>query len=177
MDRSRPTALPILEERREFLQKCASALAGVTLVGFVSPILSGCEPTSLPTPAPRTGNDGNTGNNGNGGGNSPEGVAFDVSILDADGKSVATDIKGSDGFAILIVRNSATSYTALSMRCTHQSCAVDKSVPVGGPIICRCHGSRFRLDGSVLQGPAASPLASYVTTFDEATKIVRIKTS
>ena len=124
----------------------------------------------LPTPAPPAGGGGT-------GGDPAEGIAFDVSILDADGKSVATDIKGPHGFGILIVRDAATTYTALSMRCTHESCMVDGTVPVGGPILCRCHGSQFNLDGSVRRGPAASPLATYTTTFDEATRIVRIKLS
>ncbi|HVK38210.1 MAG TPA: Rieske (2Fe-2S) protein [Candidatus Kapabacteria bacterium] len=155
-------------ERREFLHACMTMLAGVTIVGIVSPLLGGCEPTALPTPAPRTGDGGNT---------TPEGVAFDVSILDSDGKSVATDIKGPDGFPILIVRSSATSYTALSMRCTHEACAVERIVPVGGPILCRCHGSLFELDGRVRKGPAATPLTSYTTTFDASTRIVRVKVS
>lgn len=145
-------------------------LAGIAIVGIVSPLLSACEPSTLPTPAPR----GNTSGDGN---NNPDGIAFDVSLLDSDGKSVATDIRGSDGFPILIVRSTPATYTALSMRCTHAACAVDKIVPVGGPILCRCHGSLFELDGSVRRGPATQPLARYTTTFDEATRIVRVKVS
>lgn len=182
MDRFSGHALPVVPgttdmERREFLHSCASMLAGVTIVGIVSPLLTGCEPTTLPTPAPPVDTGDDSGDNGGNGGNDPEGIAFDVSALDSDGKSVATDIKGPDGFAILIVRQTATAYVALSMRCTHESCSVDRIVPLGGPILCRCHGSQFNLDGSVRRGPAGAPLASYATTYDETTRIVRIKVS
>ena len=166
MKNANERSLPVVEERRDFLQKCASAFAGATLVGFVAPLLGGCEPSFLPTPPE---------NGGNGGVETPEGIAFDVSSLDVDGKSVATTIKGSDGFPILIVRRSASEYLSLSMRCTHQSCVVDKRVPTGGPISCACHGSQFNLDGSVRRGPAAAPLKSYITTFDSQAKIVRVK--
>ena len=63
------------------------------------------------------------------------------------------------------------------MRCTHEACAVERIVPVGGPILCRCHGSLFELDGRVRKGPAATPLTSYTTTFDASTRIVRVKVS
>lgn len=162
MNRPDESPLSIVEERREFLHTCMTAVAGVTVVGLISPLLGGCEPTSLPTPTGA----GGTGN---------DGVTFDVSALEADGAAVATTIKGSDGFSIIIARRSATEYISLSMRCTHQSCTVDDLIPEGGPISCPCHGSQFNLDGTVHRGPAGSPLKSYVTTFDPATKIVRVK--
>lgn len=147
------------------MRKCGSMLMGVTVVGVVSPLLGGCEPNALPVPPPAP-DPGDT---------TADGVAFDVSILTADNTSVATDIKGSDGFGILIVRRTETDYIALSMLCTHQACSVDRRVSTGGPINCGCHGSQFNLDGTVKKGPAPQPLKSYVTTYDATTRIVRIK--
>jgi Rieske Fe-S protein len=152
--------------RREFLGVCTAAVAGLTLVGVVAPMLSSCEPTSLPLPPPT---------NGDGGNNNPDGVPFDVSALDVDGKAVITTIKGPDGFPILIARISATAYNALSMRCTHERRAISGDIPVGGPITCPFHGSQFSFNGSVLRGPAPTPLQAYPTTFDATGRIVRIK--
>lgn len=48
-------------------------------------------------------------------------------------------------------------FKAFSATCTHQGCAVNEVT--AGEIICPCHASRFSAqDGSVLGGPAPSPL-------------------
>ncbi|NYI77941.1 Rieske (2Fe-2S) protein [Nocardioides panzhihuensis] len=48
-------------------------------------------------------------------------------------------------------------FKVFSAICPHRSCPVTKVA--GGSIDCPCHGSRFSIeDGSVMQGPATSPL-------------------
>ncbi len=60
---------------------------------------------------------------------------------------------------IVITQPQAGSFHAVTAVCTHQGCIVD-SVS-GGTINCPCHGSKFSIaDGSVVNGPAASPLAA-----------------
>jgi Rieske Fe-S protein len=55
--------------------------------------------------------------------------------------------------------------------CTHQGCIVDQVA--NGTIDCPCHGSKFSIkDGSVVNGPAASPLASIAIKV-EGTSIVQ----
>ncbi|MBO0678156.1 Rieske (2Fe-2S) protein [Mycolicibacterium sp. S2-37] len=56
----------------------------------------------------------------------------------------------------VVTQPSAGAFTGLSTTCTHAGCKVAEVVDA--EIVCRCHGSRFRLDGSVAQGPAARPL-------------------
>jgi Rieske Fe-S protein len=41
-------------------------------------------------------------------------------------------------------------------RCTHLGCRISRVSD--GLLVCPCHGSRFRTDGSVAAGPAARPL-------------------
>ena len=62
----------------------------------------------------------------------------------------------------VITQPSAGEYKAYSSICTHARCPVSE---VTDSINCNCHGSRFSLaDGSVLAGPAQSPLPSRAVT-------------
>lgn len=59
---------------------------------------------------------------------------------------------------------------AVSAVCTHKGCIVGDDLPDG--FTCQCHGSRFRPDGSVVQGPAAAPLACYALCLDRDGRVV-----
>ena len=59
-----------------------------------------------------------------------------------------------------IYRSQDGTVHAVSLRCTHMGCllrynAAERSWD------CPCHGSRFDVDGGVLEGPAVSPLTRY----------------
>jgi Rieske Fe-S protein len=56
----------------------------------------------------------------------------------------------------VIVTRAAGEIRAFSSRCTHLGCRIDRAV--GDELVCPCHGSRFRLDGTVAAGPAIRPL-------------------
>jgi len=56
-------------------------------------------------------------------------------------------------------------FRAFSATCTHQGCSVSSGSD--GVIPCPCHGSQFSLeDGSVVQGPATSPLEAVEIAVD-----------
>ena len=58
---------------------------------------------------------------------------------------------------------------AVSLVCTHLGCIV-KSVPDG--FECPCHGSRFKLDGSVTKGPAPQSLPWVEVTLEGGKYVV-----
>ena len=56
-----------------------------------------------------------------------------------------------------VYRDEQGALTALSARCTHLGCIVHFN-DAERAWACPCHGSRFGLDGAVIQGPANRPL-------------------
>lgn len=57
---------------------------------------------------------------------------------------------------VVVTQPAKGEFKGFSAKCTHRGCIV-KTV-AGGTINCECHGSKFGLDGSVVNGPAAEPL-------------------
>ena len=77
--------------------------------------------------------------------------AASTSDIPVGGGKILTDKK------IVITQPGSGTFRAFSAVCTHAGCTVG-SVS-GGTINCPCHGSRFNItNGSVVNGPAASPL-------------------
>jgi nitrite reductase/ring-hydroxylating ferredoxin subunit len=68
-----------------------------------------------------------------------------------------------DGPNIVLTQPVAGTFKGFSAVCTHQGCIVDAIA--NGTIDCPCHGSKFSIkDGSVVNGPAASPLPTVAIT-------------
>lgn len=64
---------------------------------------------------------------------------------------------------IVVTQPTRGTYKAFTAVCTHQGCTVGEIKD--GVIECPCHGSEFSVgDGSVKQGPADAPLASFPVT-------------
>jgi 3-phenylpropionate/trans-cinnamate dioxygenase ferredoxin reductase subunit len=66
-------------------------------------------------------------------------------VIDLEGQKLAV-YKDEEGYLV-----------ALSPRCTHMGCTVDWN-DAERTWDCPCHGSRYAVDGDVIQGPAAKPL-------------------
>lgn len=74
------------------------------------------------------------------------------------GGVILTDAK------VVITQPSAGDFKAFSAVCTHQGCVVSG---ITSTIDCACHNSKFSLtDGSVVSGPATSPLPEMTATVD-----------
>jgi nitrite reductase/ring-hydroxylating ferredoxin subunit/uncharacterized membrane protein len=62
---------------------------------------------------------------------------------------------------------------ALANRCSHRGCSLHEGRIENETIICPCHGSTFRLDGSIVTGPATSPQPTFQIRVDDG--IIQIR--
>lgn len=131
--------------RREFLERAATLVASAVAIA--------CGRGHRPTPLFET--------------------TVDVSPLTTDGATLVTSSAGLDGAPILVVRDGAGRFHALSMQCTHEGCPVRP--PVQGVITCPCHGSQYDLEGRVRHGPAQLPLARYAVEYHRWTRRLTLR--
>lgn len=73
----------------------------------------------------------------------------------------------------VLVANANGTYIALSKECTHQGSTVQFR-KTEGDIWCSSHLSEFNINGSVKKSPAVKSLVAYKTSFDAATKILKV---
>jgi len=123
-----------------------TTLTGAATLGVATPLLVAC-----------------------GGGDGSSDTAVDPP---AAGKELGTTsevpVGGGKVFAdqkIVVTQPSDGDFKAFTAVCTHQKCLV--SQVADGSINCLCHGSKFSAeDGSVVNGPATSPLTEVAITVD-----------
>jgi cytochrome b6-f complex iron-sulfur subunit len=70
---------------------------------------------------------------------------------------------GSTIIQNVLIININNSFIALTSICTHQGCTVGYN-SVANDIECPCHGSVYSISGSVVVGPAVSPLHSFTVS-------------
>jgi len=140
---------------------CAAVLAGCARYDSNTGGVAGSQPTQASTSAAAPAGPGSGAASQNG----PPVLAKTADIPVGGGK-ILTDKK------IVITQPQAGAFHAFTAVCTHQGCTVG-SVS-GGTINCPCHGSKFNItNGSVVNGPAASPLAP-VSIQVQGTSIVQV---
>lgn len=137
-------------DRRLMLQ--GAALTGVTLALAACGKSSGDNTESTPTqqdPSP----------------NSPAGSATPQNSQ-ADALAQTSDIAVGGGVIVdqvVVTQPEQGDFKAFTAICTHQGCTVNSVAD--NVIHCPCHGSAFSAtDGSVVNGPAAQPLAAVPIT-------------
>jgi Rieske Fe-S protein len=85
-------------------------------------------------------------------------------VAGAQGKSLRTVSRGTgrvldlNGKSVAVYRDESGATTERSAVCTHMGCLVAWN-QAERTWDCPCHGSRFKPDGTVIAGPAESPLA------------------
>ncbi|HEY3874253.1 MAG TPA: Rieske (2Fe-2S) protein [Candidatus Kapabacteria bacterium] len=139
--------------RREFLKRTGIVLGAASLSGMLAEILASCSSSTSVTVTHGT-------------------RSIDISSLTTNGQYLLDQTVKPDGTPILVIRQSAMNYTALSMLCTHEGCQVNS--PSNGSIYCGCHGSRFNLQGQVVNGPASSPLKSYSVMLNTSANTITV---
>jgi Rieske Fe-S protein len=141
--------------RRAFLGQCAFALEAAA-IGAIALPFSSCGASRVATQE--------IGDNR---------IRTTIALLVADGMSQILDREGPDGHGIVVVRESAESFAAFSMKCTHKGCEIEPPDD-DGIMVCPCHGSRFDRSGAVVSPPAKTPLKRYATTLDVDSRAIVI---
>ncbi len=90
-----------------------------------------------------------------------------VQIVNDDVTLRALDTDNGNGGEdpLILVRVDADTVAANTLTCTHQQC--DVAYDGDASLVCPCHASVFKLDGSVQNGPAGRPLINYEATIHD----------
>jgi nitrite reductase/ring-hydroxylating ferredoxin subunit len=78
-------------------------------------------------------------------------------VLDADQAQDGALTGAVAGTTPILLLRRGEQVHALDDRCSHRGCLLHEGTLDGNTITCRCHGSTFRLDGSIVRGPATAP--------------------
>jgi Rieske Fe-S protein len=136
---------PITERSRRDLLRSVGVIA---LAGGSAAMLGACS-------------GGDSGEAGGGSGSGASAASGPLTVA----KSEVPEGSGVIDGAFVVTQPAAGDYKAFSSACTHQGCPV--SSISDGKIMCNCHGSEFSIsDGSVLNGPAETPLTAASVTAD-----------
>ena len=124
-----------------------NALTGAATAGVALPLLAACggDDTTAKDPAAAAGTPGE--------------VLASTSDIPVGGGEIFPDE------SLVVTQPTEGEFKCFSAVCTHQGCLV--SNVQDGAINCTCHGSSFSIeDGSVLGGPAPSPLSAVDVSVD-----------
>lgn len=134
-----------------------TVLRGALVAGVAVPFLAACggdDPATSSTSSEGTSSSG--GEPSSPGGGAPAIIASVEDVPEGSGLIL-------DDPQVVITQPVAGEFKAFSSICTHQGCPLDNVTD--GTINCTCHGSQFSIeDGSVVGGPAPSPLPEETIT-------------
>ena len=93
----------------------------------------------------------------------PSNVNFTLDLTSAANAAITKTGGSMISNGVLVIRESATVFTALSATCTHQGCQVGYYAS-SNQIICPCHGGTYDTSGNVVSGPPPAALTAYSAT-------------
>jgi len=166
-----PCGQPLHSRRALLAGACvagAAALAGCTTYDANNGGIAGPPPSSA-APASQAAAGGATGSSGAGGAGAASAapanqLATTAEVPVGGGKIIS-------GPNVVLTQPVAGTFKGFSAVCTHQGCIV--ATIANGTIDCPCHGSKFSIkDGSVVGGPAPSPLPTVAITV-QGTSIIK----
>lgn len=137
--------------RRAFIKTTCLGCAGLSLIGLTVSQISSCAPAF---PIFKTSFKGNR-------------ITVPLSSFVESNLLIVRDMQVE--FDILLVRKSVSDYTAIYMKCSHQSNPVTAT---RNGLYCSSHGSSFDLDGQVTKEPANGPLQLFPTELKDETIII-----
>jgi nitrite reductase/ring-hydroxylating ferredoxin subunit/uncharacterized membrane protein len=76
---------------------------------------------------------------------------------------------------VLVVRDQGQVHAMLD-RCSHRGCSLARGQLRDGMVVCPCHGSTYRLDGTVAKGPATAPQPSFEVRVEGGQVEIRAQT-
>ncbi len=134
-------------KRKEFVPR---AIAATAILAVLPSFLASCEKEDPVVDDPNNNDDGDD--------DSDDTVTIDLN--DPDFVALRSD----GGFAYkdnyIVINTGDEDFVALSSVCTHQGCTVNYNAS-SNQLPCPCHGSVFATNGTVLNGPASSPLSTF----------------
>ena len=160
-----PCGQPLQSRRTLLAGACVAgvaALAGCTTYDANNGGIAGPPPSSA-APASHAGAGTGAGTGGGTGGATGGGSAAPANQLATTAEVPVGSGKIISGPNVVLTQPVAGTFKGFSAVCTHQGCIVDAIA--NGTIDCPCHGSKFSIkDGSVVNGPAPSPLPTVAIT-------------
>jgi Rieske Fe-S protein len=150
---------------------CAAVVTGCSTYDANNGGIAGPPPSSAPPSSAAAAGTASAASSGPASSGSGAGSPAPANLLATTAQVPEGGGKIISGKNVVITQPAAGSFKAFTAVCTHQGCIV--STVAGGTIDCPCHGSKFSIkDGSVVNGPAASPLAAVAITV-QGTSIVQ----
>lgn len=148
-------------DRRSIMKAAALVVVPVAGVGAVAACSSSNSASDTSSSSSSNGAAGSSGGSGSGGGSGNGSVSVPSSSVPVGGGYV------DKNNLVVVTQPQAGVYKAFTAVCPHQGCTVaDVS---NNQIQCPCHGSIFSAkDGSVINGPASTPLSAMTATVSGA---------